>query len=364
MKDYMPTKIITGNNVIENNKNIFREFGNKCLIISSKTSAIKSGALDDLLKVFKELNVDYDIFNSIEQNPTVKSCIEAGKMANKIKADYLIGVGGGSPLDATKTASIVASNPELTEEDIYALKWTNKPIPTILIGTTAGTGAEVTKVSVMTNSKGNKKSIHHDDIFARYALGDPKYTLSMPKNIQISTAIDALAHLTESYFDNKANDISKAYSFAGIRLLYPNLILLKNDVELDMKQREDVYNASILGGLAINITGTCFPHALGYYFTENYKIPHGFACGLFTNSLLDYEYENNKEYVEVFFKTLQININDFKDTISSLMPNYNIKLSEEEINSIRVRYDGYGSVINTYGKMTIDDIEKIVRALF
>lgn len=363
MKHYMPTRILTGIGILQKHKNIFPELGKKCCIVTSKSSGRLSGALDDLLDIIKEDGIDYVIFDEISQNPTVISCIEAGKIAYLFNADFIVGVGGGSVLDASKTAAVVAANPELTEELIYKQSWTNKPLPLILIGTTAGTGSEVTYVSVMTNKDGIKKSIHNDDLYALYAFGDPRYTISMPEKVRISTAIDALAHLLESYFNNNADDISRAYSLKGVRMIYPKLKLLAERKELSDEDLEVIYNASILGGLAINSTGTVFCHTLGYYFTERYHVPHGFACALFTNELLDYEYTHHQEYCNAFFETVQIDREEMKALIDELLPEMNFHLSEEEIAGMLPRYTDNGSVRNTYGRMTIDDIEAILRRM-
>ena len=198
MKHYMPTRILTGTGILQKHKEVFPSLGKRCYIITSKSSGRLSGALDDLTAILDEYSIEYDIYDQISQNPTVVSCIEAGRKACEFKADFIVGVGGGSVLDASKTAAVVAANPELTEELIYRQAWDNKPVPLILIGTTAGTGSEVTYVSVMTNKDGIKKSIHNDDLYAKYAFGDPGYTISMPEHVRISTAIDALAHLLES----------------------------------------------------------------------------------------------------------------------------------------------------------------------
>ncbi len=363
MKHYMPTRILTGKGILQKHKEIFPALGKRCCIISSKSSGRLSGALDDLLAIFDEYSIDYVIYDQISQNPTVVSCIEAGRKAFEFKADFIAGVGGGSVLDASKTAAVVAANPELTEELIYKQSWNRKPVPLILIGTTAGTGSEVTYVSVMTNKDGIKKSIHNDDLYARYAFGDPAYTISMPDHVRISTAIDALAHLLESYFNNNSNDISRAYSLQGVRLLYPKLKLLAGHQELNDQDREAIYNASILGGLAINITGTVFCHTLGYYFTERYHLLHGFACALFTNELLDYEHKHHPDYCDSFFQTVQIDPEEMKKLIRSLLPDTEIHLTEEEIQAMLPRYTNNGSVKNTYGTMTVDDIEEILKRL-
>ncbi|MCR4633141.1 MAG: iron-containing alcohol dehydrogenase [Erysipelotrichaceae bacterium] len=363
MKHYMPTRIFSGKHVLFDHKDVFKKAGDRCLIITSPHAGRVSGALDDLETILKEEGITYTVFDQIRENPSVASCIEAGRKANETDAAFIIGVGGGSVLDAAKTAAVVANDPELTEEDIYALKWQHEPRPLFLVGTTAGTGSEVTYVSVMTDKNGRKRSIHHDDLYALYSFGDPDYTRSMKENVRISTAIDALAHLMESYFNNNANDISRAYALEGVRLLYPELKKLTEKVQLNDEDLETVYNASILGGLAINITGTVFCHTLGYYFTEHYHLPHGFACALFTNDLIDYELENQPEYAKAFFDILKIDPQQMKRLVSDLLPDFDIHMSEEEIEAILPRYQNNKSVKNTYGKMEIEDIKKVLYRL-
>ena len=363
MKNYMPTRVLTGFNILQKNKEIIKGMGKRCFIITSGSSGKLSGAVDDLITILEEFDIKYSMFDGIKQNPSVVSCIEAGRLANEFKADFIVGIGGGSALDASKTAAVVANNPKLDEEGIYKQNWDKKPVPLILIGTTAGTGSEVTYVSVMTNKDGIKKSIHNDDLYARYAFGDPNYTKSMPITVRVSTAIDALAHLLESYFNNNANEISRAYSREGVRLLYPKLKLMAENIDLNDESLETVYNASIIGGLAINITGTVFCHTLGYYFTEEYHLPHGIACCIFTDDLLEYEYENNREYTDEFFNSIQIDRKEMMEVIDSLLPDLNFRLSDEEIERIMPRYTNNNSVKNTYGTMTPDDIRKVLNKL-
>ena len=138
---------------------------------------------------------------------------------------------------------------------------------------------------------------------------------------------------------------------------------LQHQEELSLEDLETVYNASILGGLAINLTGTVFCHTLGYYFTEQYHLPHGFACALFTNQLLDYEMKYHQQYAEQFFSVLQIYKEEMEELIVALVPKQEFHLSEEDINAILPRYQNNNSVKNTYGTMTAEDIKSILLAL-
>lgn len=283
INSYMPVKVVSGKNCFNENYGLLESFGRKCLIVTGKTSAKKSGALDDVLKALSSLSIEYDIFNEISENPYTLECFKAGEKAREISADFILGIGGGSPLDASKAVAIYAANPDFSHSDIYKRENCNKPLPVVLIGTTAGTGSEVTGVSVLTNSDDNmKKSISGPDCYAALSFCDYKYTLSLPFNITVSTALDSLSHALEAYLSKSANDLSSIYSEKAFSLLSAPLKNLYEKKELPSEnEREILYIASLFAGFSINITGTCFPHALGYILTEDYNIPHGKASAAF-----------------------------------------------------------------------------------
>ena len=361
MQYYMPSKIIIDENVLEKNKDILIKLGKKCLIITGKNSAKSSGALDDLVNILNDNNIEYKVFDEIVQNPLMRTCLDAGNLAYKIKADYIVGIGGGSVLDSAKLIAIIATNTFLNEDSIYKKERKNNRLPVILIGLTSGTGSEVTNSSVLTASDGKKKSVSDEQLYADYAFGDPKYTMSLSRHFTISTTLDALAHSYESYFSKKANDISKALSLQAIRLLWENLNYLKNRCALlSLKQRKELYEASILAGLAINMTGCVFPHNVGYYFTEEYGLPHGVACALFADDLFKHERSIDNNNVDKFFLDLAINEKEFLDLIRDLLPEINIRLTLEEIDKVLPRWKGNKTVDNTLGDISIEQIKEIL----
>ena len=350
-------KLIYDKDVVLKNKELIRSLGERFLIVCGKSSARLSGALDDVLGVID--GKDYVIYDSIRENPEVASVLEAGKLTDE--STCVIGIGGGSPLDAAKVIASLIYNPAETEEELYGQKWENRRLPLILIGTTAGTGSEVTKVSVLSKANGRKSSIHNDLFYADYALCDPKYTQSMPEKTRISTAVDALTHCNESYFSNKANEESREYAFKGIELLLKGIRSLEH---MDEKAYDDLYQGSLYGGLAIDITGTVFAHNVGYYFTENHHLPHGFACALFQEDLFDFEKANNREYTETFFDRIGMKQDEYVELINSLLPENDIVMDEETLEEILPRWKENGSVKNTLGHMTVEDVEKILRKKF
>ena len=364
MKHYMPVRVFSGSGAVEQNAGLFRGCGSRCALITGKSSAVRSGALADVSEVLNRGGIPFCAFDGIEQNPSVRSCITAGRTASAFGAEFIVGIGGGSALDAAKAAAVFAANPELDEEGFYRKEWENTPLPILLVGTTAGTGSEVTKVSVLTDSRGRKHSIHDDRLFAAAAFGDPKYTASLPQAVTLSTGIDVLSHCAESYFNRNADEISRAFAVRGIRLLLQPLREAAEGKEPDLSQRQALYDASILGGLAICGTGTCFPHNVGYYLTETRGIPHGFASACFLPALLEQVMKKMPEYGEGFFRELGVSYEEVPALIRLCLPENGITMTEEEILSVLPRWENNNSVRNTCCEVTTEDIRGILERQF
>lgn len=286
---YMPARVIWGKNCVRQNAAVFAAFGKSCLIVTSATAAVKSGALADCEAALTEAGVRFSLFGRIEANPRTETCRAAGEAARACGADFIVGIGGGSAMDAAKAVAVYAANPAFGHADVYARSVPARALPVLLIGTTAGTGSEVTGVSVLTNSDtGLKKSISGADCYAKISFCDCKYTLGLPAGVTRSTGLDALAHAVESRLASTSNELSALYADRAIVLLRSFLKKLNSDPFAPTEEeREAWYAASVLAGFAINITGTCFPHTVGYHFTERYGVPHGFACAALMPLLLE-----------------------------------------------------------------------------
>ena len=276
----MPVRIIGGENCVLKNSREFSKYGKKCLIVTSKSSAKKSGALDDVISVLNKEGIEYRIFDEITENPLVSAVIKAGEKAREFGAEFIVGIGGGSPLDASKAVAICAENPDFDIEGLYMRNVPAKALPVILVGTTSGTGSEVTGVSVLTNDGDMmKKSISGVDCYAAVSFLDPKYTYSMSYDVTVSTALDAFAHAVEGWFSPLCTDLPAKYGEMALPLIYGGLKYLDETKNLpDEKMRGDLYFGSIYAGLELNICGAAFPHTVGYVLTENFGVPHGKAC--------------------------------------------------------------------------------------
>lgn len=335
---YMPVKCLWGNNAVAENSAVLKELGTKCLILTGKSGAVKSGALDDAKAALKKENIGYEIFDEIGENPLISVCHKAGIAAREARADFLLGIGGGSVLDAAKAIAIYASNPELSPIDIYKRKYNSAPLPVAVIGTTAGTGSEVTAVAVLTNDEtGIKKSISGPDCYAAVSFCDPKYTFSLPYKSTVSTALDAFAHAIEGYFTPKGKGIINFFAEKCIPELYRCLKTLSQTDTVAPGLREPLYYSSIYAGLVINTCGTAFPHPLGYVLTENYGIPHGMACVAFFAPFIDrckkFSPEKYAHFVE-----LTEDIETVKSVIASLTDLNGVKITPEEAEKYALRW--------------------------
>ncbi len=356
---YMPVNILKGID-----KNALKCMGKKCLIVTGKGSAKLSGALDDLISALNELNIDFEIFDKITENPLTATCCDGGKRAREINADFVVGIGGGSPLDASKAVCVYAANPHIINDGIYTEEVTNEPLPLVVIGTTSGTGSEVSGVSVLTRENGRKQSVSGKNYYAKYAFVDPKYTYSVPYRTTVSTALDAFAHAIESMFSPRADFLTQQFALISIKMLYPILEKLHSSEELPTKEdRDTLYFASLYAGFALNKGGTGFPHGMGYALTEDYGVPHGIACAVF---LPHYLYEAGVGNIELYREILNVTGTDIISIIEVIteLCDLHLSISEEEINEYEARWETLKNFKNSPTEFNNKDAARVMKSLF
>ncbi|MBQ8209129.1 MAG: iron-containing alcohol dehydrogenase [Clostridia bacterium] len=359
LTSYMPVRIISGTDCVKNNSDVFKSLGKKCLIVTGGSSAKKSGALSDVTSALDKCNIEYSVFDEITENPYTEDCRRAGECARNCGAEFIIGIGGGSPLDASKAVAIFATNAEMKHSDIYNMNYKNEPLPIVLVGTTSGTGSEVTGVSVLTNSdNGMKKSI--GGVYARVSFCDYRYTCTMPYAVTVSTALDAFAHACESYFSSMSTDLSEIYAEKAFSLLAEGLEYLYSSKDIpDDRIREILNDASIYAGLCLNITGACFPHTVGYALTEDYGIPHGKACAAFIPDFIKICAENKPEKSQRMFDIMHTDKYSLCRMITELA-DINITVSAAQLEKYRTRWvDPVKNFSRTPGNFTSDTAVKL-----
>lgn len=291
---YMPVLICNEENAVINHSHKLAEMGNNALIVTGKCSSRKNGSLYDVETALNKYKIKYKIFDDVEENPSVQTIINASKVGSQANVDFIIGVGGGSPLDAAKAIAFMLKHPG--GEELLYTPGDDEHLPLALIPTTCGTGSEVTPVSVLTLPElGTKKSISHK-IFADIALIDGRYLKSAPLQVIRNTALDALTHMIESFLNTKADDFSRMYVSSGLDLWKKNMSVLENG-EADTEQLCEMMNASAMAGMAIAQTSTGIPHGLSYSLTIGMHIPHGAAVGYFTAGYINEADEADRRYL-------------------------------------------------------------------
>lgn len=292
---YMPVVVYSEDDAVLNHGKELAALGSRALILTGRFSAKNCGALDDTIKVLDGYGITYHIFNRVEENPSTHTVVQAAEEGRNEKADFVIGIGGGSPLDAAKAAAFLMCCGEIKEELLYQCG-NDRHLPLALIPTTCGTGSEVTAVSVLTVPElKTKKSISHR-IFGDIALVDGKYLKRMPVQILRNTALDALTHMIESRINTGADDFSRMYSDSGMRIWSRNMKYLESGTT-EKKVLAELMNASTMGGMAIAQDGTGIPHGLSYSLTYKLQIPHGKAVGYFTAGYLAAADESDRRTV-------------------------------------------------------------------
>lgn len=363
----IPVNVVSGKDCVKKNSSLLAAFGKKCIIVTGGSSAVKSGALEDILFALEKEGIESIIYNGIGPNPRLDHCFEAAAKARAFGADFVIGIGGGSPLDASKAVAVYAANPDFTLYDIYSSEKRNEALPAVLIGTTSGTGSEVGKVSVLTDPEtGRKKSIAPDDCFPRLTFADPTYTHSMPYSVTVSTALDALAHAIEGYMSVKCTDIPSLFGEKAIELIWQGLLQLHSAKENpDEEMRERLYYGSLYAGITLAYCGTAFPHPLGYILTENYGLPHGRACTAFMDEFIDRSEKYEKEKTERVLSLMKTDKETFKSIIRELTALPEIRMTEEEILFYCSRYEVLPNNFRfSPGGFSKEDAEEIFRKRF
>lgn len=280
-------------NCVMNHRKIFSKFGKKAFIITGRFSAEKNGSLGDVKSALNEQGISWVHFNEIEENPSVETVVKAAEIGKREKVDFVIGIGGGSPLDAAKAIALLIANPTEGADYLYTPEKKDEPLNIVAIPTTCGTGSEVTGVSVLTRKElGTKKSIAHK-IFPEVALIDPKYLRSASLTLICNTAMDAFGHMAESALSKtRCSECLDAVE-KGLKLFSEvknYLVKAASSDEVMSDFTWDVYEklilASMYGGIAIAYAGTTIPHGLSYQVTIRHNVPHGKAIGYFQYGFL------------------------------------------------------------------------------
>ncbi|MDD6264738.1 MAG: iron-containing alcohol dehydrogenase [Clostridia bacterium] len=365
MNFFMPTKIVSGVGSVKSNAELFN-LGDSCIIVTGASSAIKSGALDDVIEVLENLNIEYVVFDRIRENPLMSTCFDGGQIAAAQKADFVIGIGGGSPMDAAKAVAAYAANLNISPDGLFDSEKLKLSLPIIEIPTTSGTGSEVNPYSILSlDGKDLKKTFNSIYSYPKYAFLDPKYTYDLPKSVTLSTALDAFCHCIESYNSPKFTVISEQCALFGAKKIWRALDEIEKDAPVSEKTRERLMNAACVGGMAINTTGTGFPHPMGYNLTFYANIPHGRACGAFIGKYIENAMTADESAKRITKFALRIGATP--EEIAYKIPklaNVDVRLDGETVEMFCEKISGARNFENSINPLPRNRIKEIYEELF
>ncbi|WP_238900124.1 iron-containing alcohol dehydrogenase [Clostridium sp. YIM B02500] len=308
------------------------KYGKKALIVTGRNSTKKSGLLDKTIDLLNEAKVQYEIFDKVEQNPLTTTVYEGVDVIKETGCDVVLGLGGGSIMDAAKSIAFSAKNPGDISEYIFGIKQGSEALPIVLVPTTCGTGSEGNCFSVLTNPETkDKKSLRTNIIIAKASIIDPELMMTMPKSILASVGFDALAHNMEAYLSKIGQPLTDMKALYGIKLLSENLIKVYNDPS-DLEAWDSVTLASTLGGMVIGIAGVTAPHGLEHPASGLHDIVHGKGLAALTPIIAEKSWESNLEKYSNISKLLGgTDAADCADAIRNFLKKIDLKVTLGEL---------------------------------
>ena len=265
----MPGRTIIGEGAFDSSLPYLKEMGKKALIITGKIIT-KTGLAEEISEKLSAEGIKAALFNDLPGEPGDKMIENAYTAYRRENCDFIIGLGGGTPLDTAKAVKD---------------KCDYLP-PLVLIPTTAGTGSEATKFYVYTDTKTDAKLLMKSDmLLPQLAVIDYKYTLSAPRGITVATGMDALTHAVEAYTSKKANSLTDLYCLDAIERIFKNLPLAAKDGS-NKAARESLAIAAYEAGIAINNSSVTLVHGMSRPIGALFHVAHGISNAMLITECL------------------------------------------------------------------------------
>ncbi len=282
------TRILFGKRGLSALGELARETGARKYLLVADPALETSGFVAEAGTILEQAGLAGQTFLGVEPEPYLDNADSAADLGRDIGAELVIGMGGGSAMDTAKAAAAVITNGGKAEAYIGLNRVELPSLSTVMVPTTAGTGAEVTFTAVFTNRENKAKGgINSPYLFPDVALLDPELTLGLPPDVTAATGMDALTHAVESVTSRSSSVFTEALALTAVRLIAGNLrraVFHGQDIEA----RENMLMGSLLAGLALADAGVGAAHALAYPLGGNYRIPHGLANAILIPHVMEF----------------------------------------------------------------------------
>jgi alcohol dehydrogenase class IV len=377
----IPNHTIVGTNVLGEAAPLLKKMGNKAFIVTGRHIAV-SDMMKQLTALLDENGIDCVIFDGITGEPT-DTMIEKGvEMLKSSGCDFIIGIGGGSPLDSAKAIAAMAVN-EGSIADYNGKEITGEILPLAAIPTTAGTGSEATKFTVITDSeKGIKMLLKGEVLVPKLAIVDSSFTVGAPKSVTSATGLDALTHAVEAYTSRKAFSMTDTLAVSAVKRIMKYLPIAYREPDNSLA-REQMSIAALEAGICINNSSVTIVHGMSRPIGALFHVPHGMSNAMLLKECLSFavsgayekfanlgretgvasDSDSDETAAEKFIDSLQ-NICDVCEIPT--LEQYGIDRDEyySKISKMATDAVASGSPANTVKEVTVDDCIEIYKKLY
>lgn len=377
----IPNHTVVGTNVLGEAAPLLKKMGNKAFIVTGRHVAV-SDMMKQLTALLDENGIGCVIFDGITGEPT-DTMIENGvEMLKSSGCDFIIGIGGGSPLDSAKAIAAMTVN-EGSIADYNGKEITGEILPLAAIPTTAGTGSEATKFTVITDSeKGIKMLLKGDVLVPKLAIVDSSFTVGAPKSVTSATGLDALTHAVEAYTSRKAFSMTDTLAVSAVKRIMKYLPIAYKEPDNSLA-REQMSIAALEAGICINNSSVTIVHGMSRPIGALFHVPHGMSNAMLLKECLSFavsgayekfanlgretgvasDSDSDETAAEKFIDSLQ-NICDVCEIPT--LEQYGIDRDEyySKISKMATDAVASGSPANTVKGVTVDDCIEIYKKLY
>jgi len=370
-----PKSIVFGEGALE----YLREIeGKKALIVTDKVIC-GLGFVDKVASYLKEAGLSVEIFDEVEAEPSKETVVKCAERASLFEPDWIVGLGGGSCIDAAKASWALYERPDIQIEEISPLLklGLRRKARLIAIPTTSGTGSEATWAIVITDTREKRKmELASKELVADIVILDPWLPLTMPKRLVADTGVDALVNALEAYLSNWRNHFSDVLAINAMQAVFKYLPRSYSN-EQDKEAKENMHYAATMAGLAFSNSQICVAHAMGHALGALFKIPHGRSVAAVLTFAVEYmakeamdrfgalaktigiKAETDKEAFEKFIQSLKQLLKDVEEPTSIRELGINWENFQSELEDLVERAIGSTGTIASPRVPTADDYRKL-----
>ena len=349
----IPSCSYGGEGSIEKIKEIIAKEKSQKVVVFSDEGIKATGLLGILTEKLDETGIQYHVFTDCKPEPTYGQVEAVVDMVQGQECDLIIGLGGGSVMDAAKLASVLKGASYTIKDLMNDPTQAEKKVKTVMIPTTCGTGSEATcNAIVAVPEEKSKKGIVNDNMIPDYVILDAQMIAKLPKAIVAATGVDALAHVVECFTSQKATPFSDCYALEGAKLIFANIREAYNNPD-NMDAKNKMLIGAYYGGIAITGSGTTAVHALSYPLGGKFHIAHGVSNAILFAHVMKFNKDACAERLAVL--------------CDAINPAYAEKTVEEKADYVIdqiadiVKVTNIPTDLTQYG-VTMDDLDFLVTA--